>query len=159
MFGKKKDGAKAKKEKPAKGKKTKKAKKAKSTEGQSRFGDGGIKALLANNIEKVLLAAMAVAAILIAFNSYKAKGLASDKQPTQLEQKIRSAESHIKAATWSTTSAARLVAPDNFADIASADVAAVNPGLYALNQPFEPCLLYTSPSPRDKRQSRMPSSA
>ena len=25
--------------------------------------------------------------------------------------------------------------------------------------PFEPCLLYTSPSPRDKRQSRMPSSA
>ena len=24
---------------------------------------------------------------------------------------------------------------------------------------FSPCLLYTSPSPRDKRQSRMPSSA
>ena len=24
---------------------------------------------------------------------------------------------------------------------------------------FDPCLLYTSPSPRDKRQSRMPSSA
>ena len=24
---------------------------------------------------------------------------------------------------------------------------------------YEPCLLYTSPSPRDKRQSRMPSSA
>ena len=24
---------------------------------------------------------------------------------------------------------------------------------------IEPCLLYTSPSPRDKRQSRMPSSA
>ena len=24
---------------------------------------------------------------------------------------------------------------------------------------FRPCLLYTSPSPRDKRQSRMPSSA
>ena len=26
-------------------------------------------------------------------------------------------------------------------------------------QDFFPCLLYTSPSPRDKRQSRMPSSA
>ena len=26
-------------------------------------------------------------------------------------------------------------------------------------QPVMPCLLYTSPSPRDKRQSRMPSSA
>ena len=25
--------------------------------------------------------------------------------------------------------------------------------------PFDTCLLYTSPSPRDKRQSRMPSSA
>ena len=27
------------------------------------------------------------------------------------------------------------------------------------SQPCQPCLLYTSPSPRDKRQSRMPSSA
>ena len=31
---------------------------------------------------------------------------------------------------------------------------------YALLTPVDtPCLLYTSPSPRDKRQSRMPSSA
>ena len=30
--------------------------------------------------------------------------------------------------------------------------------LYAVNQSAD-CLLYTSPSPRDKRQSRMPSSA
>ena len=30
-------------------------------------------------------------------------------------------------------------------------------GIY--NMHFEDCLLYTSPSPRDKRQSRMPSSA
>ena len=28
-----------------------------------------------------------------------------------------------------------------------------------INPEFDPCLLYTSPSPRDKRQSRMPSSA
>ena len=28
-----------------------------------------------------------------------------------------------------------------------------------LNEPIKTCLLYTSPSPRDKRQSRMPSSA
>ena len=27
------------------------------------------------------------------------------------------------------------------------------------NRQWWPCLLYTSPSPRDKRQSRMPSSA
>ena len=27
------------------------------------------------------------------------------------------------------------------------------------NEPYQGCLLYTSPSPRDKRQSRMPSSA
>ena len=31
--------------------------------------------------------------------------------------------------------------------------------LRALGQTVEVCLLYTSPSPRDKRQSRMPSSA
>ena len=29
----------------------------------------------------------------------------------------------------------------------------------SLNRIFDTCLLYTSPSPRDKRQSRMPSSA
>ena len=33
------------------------------------------------------------------------------------------------------------------------------PGLKNLNQYYKICLLYTSPSPRDKRQSRMPSSA
>ena len=36
------------------------------------------------------------------------------------------------------------------------------PAPYVAPDPFEPyivCLLYTSPSPRDKRQSRMPSSA
>ena len=33
------------------------------------------------------------------------------------------------------------------------------PLLAAARQPPAPCLLYTSPSPRDKRQSRMPSSA
>ena len=39
--------------------------------------------------------------------------------------------------------------------------AQAKPGFYlgtALNHPRD-CLLYTSPSPRDKRQSRMPSSA
>ena len=30
---------------------------------------------------------------------------------------------------------------------------------YSFNVGMDPCLLYTSPSPRDKRQSRMPSSA
>ena len=30
---------------------------------------------------------------------------------------------------------------------------------YLRNQPLDPCLLYTSPSPRDQRGSRMPSSA
>ena len=30
---------------------------------------------------------------------------------------------------------------------------------YKVTKPDNPCLLYTSPSPRDKRQSRMPSSA
>ena len=32
-------------------------------------------------------------------------------------------------------------------------------GLACAPHPHPPCLLYTSPSPRDKRQSRMPSSA
>ena len=33
------------------------------------------------------------------------------------------------------------------------------PVYIAMMKSFKPCLLYTSPSPRDKRQSRMPSSA
>ena len=35
----------------------------------------------------------------------------------------------------------------------------LHPQVGASNIPFDVCLLYTSPSPRDKRQSRMPSSA
>ena len=40
-------------------------------------------------------------------------------------------------------------------------IAAVSDAMNVLNDFFVPqdCLLYTSPSPRDKRQSRMPSSA
>ena len=35
----------------------------------------------------------------------------------------------------------------------------VDQELHYLGKEYEDCLLYTSPSPRDKRQSRMPSSA
>ena len=40
-----------------------------------------------------------------------------------------------------------------------ADILAVNSFLDSLTTKVYFCLLYTSPSPRDKRQSRMPSSA
>ena len=40
------------------------------------------------------------------------------------------------------------------------DPAEINlPGINQVNVNDKACLLYTSPSPRDKRQSRMPSSA
>ena len=42
----------------------------------------------------------------------------------------------------------------------TADVNFVNQTFaYFVRSPHASCLLYTSPSPRDKRQSRMPSSA
>ena len=40
--------------------------------------------------------------------------------------------------------------------LAGVSLIATNPGLF---QPLSICLLYTSPSPRDNRTSRMPSSA
>ena len=44
--------------------------------------------------------------------------------------------------------------------IAAAEAGAAILHLHARNpETGQPCLLYTSPSPRDKRQSRMPSSA
>ena len=42
--------------------------------------------------------------------------------------------------------------------VTEVDLAAEKEILYHLSKAY-PCLLYTSPSPRDKRQSRMPSSA
>ena len=46
---------------------------------------------------------------------------------------------------------ASVTGSDNTVSIAS--------GVYYINGTRYTCLLYTSPSPRDKRQSRMPSSA
>ena len=43
--------------------------------------------------------------------------------------------------------------------IFSADRSALNADLFALNRNLNGCLLYTSPSPRDQRGYRMPSSA
>ena len=56
---------------------------------------------------------------------------------------------------------------DNWSKITSGDPAQAIVGVIefigsvgaVVGGPCGPCLLYTSPSPRDKRQSRMPSSA
>ena len=39
------------------------------------------------------------------------------------------------------------------------DTSAVGVKMVSVNEPFFACLLYTSPSPRDRSSSRMPSSA
>ena len=150
MFGKKKkDGAKA--EKPAKDKKAKKAKKpkaAKSTEGQSRFGDGGLKTVVVENIEKVLMVAVAAAALFIAFKSYSRPGLEDRYAPERLGQEISTARSHMETSTWSQTSAERLTAPDNYSTQASADVSVISPSMYALSQPLQP-IHFDEPKKRD----------
>ena len=48
-----------------------------------------------------------------------------------------------------------------FKDVSDASIFPLNVEGISENKsgPYVPCLLYTSPSPRDKRQSRMPSSA
>ena len=46
-----------------------------------------------------------------------------------------------------------------FRDLVEQEIAQEHPGLDQKSPEYKDCLLYTSPSPRDKRQSRMPSSA
>ena len=136
MFGKKKKGdAAGTVEKP---KKKKKAKKAKSTEGQSRFGDGGIKMLLAKNIEKIGLAAVALTALYVVFTSYSAPGLDASKQPDRLASAITQAKSKIDATSFDTVAGSRVSAPDNYEAKATADVAPVSSSDYKLTQPLEP---------------------
>ena len=48
---------------------------------------------------------------------------------------------------------------DVFVDFTTSPVPTNEAPEWTLNAPSNGCLLYTSPSPRDKRQSRMPSSA
>ena len=43
--------------------------------------------------------------------------------------------------------------------VTAGEIAKLVPIIFPLGGQFLLCLLYTSPSPRDKRQSRMPSSA
>ena len=61
---------------------------------------------------------------------------------------------------WPSPEGIDIKAAYNAADIASLDNLNSYPGLAPyIRGPYPTCLLYTSPSPRDKRQSRMPSSA
>ena len=54
---------------------------------------------------------------------------------------------------------ARIIAADDFATIVNAKEFKTDNAVRGLSVMVEGCLLYTSPSPRDQRGSRMPSSA
>ena len=49
--------------------------------------------------------------------------------------------------------------PVLYADYSDPDVCRVGDDYYLTSSSFNCCLLYTSPSPRDRQKSRMPSSA
>ncbi len=134
MFGKKKKGDAA--DKPAKKKKGK-ARSA-STEGQSRFAEGGIKKLLAENVEKAGLVAVALTAVYIAYVSYSAPGLDEAKKPDRLVTAISNAERNISSGDWTQEADSRHSNPDNYEDKATKDVAPVSAADYLLTQPLEP---------------------
>ena len=52
-----------------------------------------------------------------------------------------------------------LVGPEDFYRGAHRTMFEAARNLYDRGEPVDPCLLYTSPSPRDRTRSRMPSSA
>ena len=134
MFGKKKNASDA----GAKPAKKKKAKKSASTEGQSRFAEGGIKTLLAENIEKIGLAAVALTAAYVAFASFSQPGLEDSRSPDNLMTEISRAEQKIASGDWSQEAGARYRNPDNYEAKATADVAPVSAADYRLEQPLEP---------------------
>ena len=51
------------------------------------------------------------------------------------------------------------VAEDAELKLLREELKSINESLWVIEDDIRDCLLYTSPSPRDKRQSRMPSSA
>ena len=63
-------------------------------------------------------------------------------------------EEHVSSTSWTLPAHAGL-----FTSVPDSVHGCVDATETALAPEFETCLLYTSPSPRDKRQSRMPSSA
>ena len=132
MFGKKKDKGAA-KEKPAK--KAKKSK-PKSNEGISRFGDGGLKTLIVNNIEKVALLAIGLTAVYVAFTSWKTPGLKDSQAPDRLASEIQQAESNMSAETWTSQrdQPERRSQPAVYETRATSDVKPVNPTDYLLSQ-------------------------
>ena len=60
---------------------------------------------------------------------------------------------------WGTAVAVQLEYQANVLIELLAVAMSLSGSLFLLSLFYGPCLLYTSPSPRDKRQSRMPSSA
>ena len=71
---------------------------------------------------------------------------------------VRKAKRNRPNAKIIVTGCAAQINPDEFANMSEVDHVIGN-AEKMLATSFDPCLLYTSPSPRDQRGSRMPSSA
>jgi hypothetical protein len=126
---------------PKAARKTKAAKNSKSktvATGQSRFSEGGIKAVLAEHIEKVALAVLALAGVFIVYTAWSRDGIESSQSPDQLKAAISRAENHMRDSQFTTVAAERYPESDDFAAQASSDVAEVVVDQYAVDQHWEP---------------------
>lgn len=104
------------------------------------------KTFLLNHLEKLLLTAIALVALLIVYSGWKKDRLQSS--PEDLRRATQSARSRIDESTWAEVRQDRQPEADTFNQRATADTVAINDENFPLPMPFHPIL-----KERQKRRS------
>ncbi len=105
---------------------------------QSRFGEGGIKAMFAMHIEKIALGVIGLATVAIIFFAYSREGIDSSQSPDRLADVIGQAQRHMQDSEWTEVAASRSPEEYSYFEQASTDVASVNVDDFLAQQPWEP---------------------
>lgn len=103
-----------------------------------REGTAAIKAFFVNHLEKLLLTAIALLAVMIIYSGFRKPGLNSD--PGKLTAEINAARTNMNASTWTEVSKQRQPEPDTFDVQATADTVSIKDEDFQLPTPVHPIL-------------------
>ena len=97
---------------------------------------GKLKTLFAQHVEKLLLGAMALVALLLVYSGFSKESL--DTDPERVRAEINRAQGSINSSTWAEVKQERQPEPDRFDQQATQDTISIDLASYAMNTPLHP---------------------